>query len=169
MSRCRLTGGVAVLMVLSMSHPVRGQVGDARLRADIERLLDVTGVGALGAQMATVVSNQMIDALKKTQPNLPDRAVALIKETLSSEFSKGFTAPDGLRARLVAIYAGHFTQPEVAALLQFYETDIGRKTLDTLPKLAQEGSAAGKEWAAANMPRITELMKERLRAEGLMR
>lgn len=171
MFRCKLTGAVAALLVLSMAQAARGQGDDARFRADIEKLLDVTGVSTLGAQMANLVSNQMIDGLMKTQPTakIPDRAVAVIKETLSSEFAKGFVAPDGLRGRLVAIYAKHFTHAEVTALLNFYATDVGRKTLETLPKLTQEGSAAGQEWATANMPRISDLIKERLRAEGLMK
>jgi hypothetical protein len=38
-----------------------------------------------------------------------------------------------------------------------------------LPVVAQESSAAGQTWAAANMKRIGAVVQERLRAEGFVK
>lgn len=163
-----MPAGVVVLLTLFLSQTANGQVLDTRFQADIEKLLEVTGAGAVGAQMATLVSNQMIDAMKQAQPGTPERAIAIVKEVLSSEFSRAFEGPDGLRGKMVGIYARHFTHEEVVALLNFYNTDVGRKTISVMPKLAQEGAAAGQEWAAANMMRVGGVVQQRLRAEGFI-
>jgi hypothetical protein len=119
--------------------------------------------------MAAMMSNQVIDSMSRAQPNLPDRVVVIVKETLNTEFARAFNAPDGLLTNIVDIYAKHFTHDEVLALLKFYETPLGRKAVSVLPVVAQESSAAGQTWAAANMKRIGAVVQERLRAEGFVK
>lgn len=96
------------------------QDADARFRADVEKLLEVTGALALGTQ-------------------------------------------------IVGIHMKHFTHDEVMALLDFYGTAVGRKSISVMPTLAQEGAAAGQEWAAAHLPQILGAIDERLRAEGFLK
>ncbi|HEV3485500.1 MAG TPA: DUF2059 domain-containing protein, partial [Vicinamibacterales bacterium] len=143
-----------------MATSAHAQDTDARFRADVEKLLDVTGAAALGTQMATLVSNQFIEAMKQQRPFVPDGAIALIKEVLHAEFSKAFDGPDGMRAKLVDVYVKHFSHEEIIKILEFYSTDVGRKTVSLLPKLAQEGAAVGQQWALANMQRIAATIDE---------
>jgi len=159
-------GTVALLALLAFASSVNAQTKDDAFRRDIGKLLDATGSGALGTQMATMMSDQVIDSMRKAQPNLPDRVVVIVKDTLNTEFARAFNSPDGLLSSIVDIYAKHFTHEEVLALLKFYETPLGRKAVSVLPVVARESSAAGQVWAAANMQRIGALVQERLRAEG---
>ena len=157
-----------VFAILISAATASAQVPDEQSRADIEKLLDVTGASALGTQMATLLSNQLLDSMSKSNPNVPARAVAIIKEVLSTEFERAFTAPDGLRADIVRIYAKHFTHDEIVGLLTFYESPIGRKAVSVLPSITQESAAAGQAWAIANIPRMTAAVEQRLRAENLI-
>lgn len=159
----------ALLMVLCIATTAQAQDGDARFRADVEKLLEVTGAAALGTQMATLVSNQFIEAMKQQRPSVPEAAITLIKEMLHVEFSKAFDGPDGIGAKLVDVYMKHFTHAEIIKILEFYDTDVGRKTVSLLPKLAQEGAAVGQQWAVANMERIAATIDRRLREEGLIK
>jgi hypothetical protein len=160
---CGLILGVALLGAL----PAAAQTIDPEFKADIERLLDVSGASAMGVQMANLATASVINGLKQMQPGVPERAFTIVQEVLGEEFSRAFTAPDGIRAKLVALYATHFTHAEVRGLLSFYQTDLGRKTIEVLPKLAQGGAAIGEEWAAANMPRVLTVLQARLKAEGI--
>ena len=148
---------------------MQAQAIDPQFRADIETLFQVTGAGALGAQMATMAANQIIDAMQQAQPEVPERVATVVKETLNGEFARAFEARGELMAVLVEIYARHFTQAEVKALLAFYATDVGRKLVSVLPLLAQESAAAGQQWAQENMPRMIERLEQRLRAEGFVK
>jgi len=159
-----LVAGIAATTV----GTARAQELDPSHRADIERLLEVTGAGKVGAQIANTVAGQMIDALRTAQPNVPPRASEIIKDVLSTEFATAFDSPGGLHGTIVNMYAKHFTHEEIKGLLTFYATDLGRKAITEMPALAQEGAAAGQAWALANMPRISGVLQSRLRAEGLL-
>ena len=168
MSR-RLVPIALMLAGLVLPVPARAQTLEPAFRADVETLLKVTGAGSLGAQMATLVSNQVIDAMKQAQPGVPERAATVVKETLNAEFGKAFEPGGELMARIVGIYASHYTPAEVKELLAFYNTDVGRKSISLLPTLAQEGAAAGQQWAQQNMPRVLSALQQRLRDEGLLK
>ena len=157
------------LAVLVVATPVRAQDQDAAFRADVEKLLEVTGAAAMGTQMATLVSNQVINGFRRQQPSVPDRAVEIIKEELNAEFAKMFEPASTFRQTLITIHMKHFTHDEVKTLLEFYNTPVGRKAIAVMPLAAQEGAAAGQEWAGQNMPRITATLQERLRAEGFIK
>lgn len=162
----RIAAAVIVLCIATAAH---AQDADAHFRADVEKLLEVTGAAAVGTQLATLVSNQIIDSMTEQQSHIPERAIALIKEMLNAEFSKAFEGPQSIRAKLVDIYMQHFTHDEVIKILEFYDTEVGRKTVSVLPKLAQEGAAVGQQWAAANMGRIIATLQQRLREEGFIK
>ena len=162
------TGAVAALIVLTAAGAARAQEPDPAFRADVAKLLEVSGASALGAQMANMVSTAMLDNMRKTQPEVPDRFVAVVKEVLAAEFAQAFEPSGELLDLLVGVYAKHFTHDEVKGLIAFYTTPLGRKTVGELPLLAQEGAAIGQQWATANMPRIVGVLEKRLRDEKLI-
>jgi uncharacterized protein len=152
-----------------MAGQVQGQTTDPEFRADIEKLFEVSGTGALGLQMSTMVSSQFLDAMKQVQPDVPERAVTIVRETLNAEFAKAFAPKGELMTRLADIYAASFTHAEVKALIVFYNSDVGRKAVSVLPRLAQEGAAAGQGWAQQNLPRILGALEQRLKSEQLLK
>jgi hypothetical protein len=163
----RLTVAVTtVLCVLTLCAPARAQASDPALSAEIEKLLVVTDVAANGARLATTLGNQLIDTMRRQQPQVPPRVGEIIKEVLSAEFAQAFKDPM-VHGTLVRIYAEHFTRAEISALLEFYSTELGRKMITVTPLLADEGGAAGQQWAMANMPRILGIVQQRLRDEKL--
>jgi hypothetical protein len=155
--------------VLVQARPARGQALDEAFRSDIEQLLEVTGSAQLGQQTASLVSGQLLAGLKKSRQDVPDRVIEIAQEVLDSEFAKAFAGPDGLHARMVSIYAKHFSREDVRGLVAFYRTDLGRKAVGVMPLVMQEAAAAGQQWAEQHMPRVTEALQSRLRAEGFIR
>jgi len=160
------SGVVLVVLLCAVPGAASAQTTDPQFRADIEKLMQVTGAANLGTQMANLAAGQLIDRMKQVQPGTPDRVFEIIREVLNSEFSQAFVAPDGLQSKMVDVYAKHFTHDEVSALLTFYGTPVGRKTVTLMPMLVQEGSAVGQKWAEANMARISGVLRERLQKEG---
>lgn len=169
MKTLRIVAITTIAALWLSSGTADAQAIDEAFRADVESLLEATGALNLGAQMASIVSDQTIDAAKKAQPDIPDRAVALIKEVLNAEFAAAFTGPNGMRGQMVALYAKHFTHPEVKDLATFYRSDIGRKSISVMPLLASEGAAIGQQWSEKNMARVMGVLEQRLRAEGFIK
>jgi len=154
--------------VLAHAWAANGQTVDESFRSDIRKLLEITGSVQLGNQAASLFTGQLLDTLKKAQPSIPDRALVIAKQVLDSEFAKAFEGPDGLTEQMVAIYATHFTPEDIRGLLAFYSSVLGQKTVASMPAIFQEGAAAGQLWAEKQMPRVGEILQDRLRAEGFI-
>jgi len=153
--------------VLALAMPARGQALDAAFQSDIEALLDATGSAQMRQQVMILMNGQLLGALKKARPDVPDRVVEIAKEVLNSEFARAWEGPDGLNAQMVSIYATHFTSEDVRGLLAFYRSDIGKKMVGLTPVLFQEIMAAGQQWAERRMPSVSATLQARLIAEGL--
>lgn len=160
---------IVLATALLFCRPASGQTIDPSFEADIKTLMELTGAAALGTQMASLASRQVFDAMRRSQPNVSERAIEVAREVLDAEFAKAFSAPDGVTPKMVAIYAQHFTQDDVRSLIAFYRSDLGRKVVSEMPALTREGAAAGEMWMRANIGRISATLQERLKAEGLIK
>ncbi len=99
----------------------------------IRRLLKVTGAADMGIQ----VMGQVLAQLKKTYPDVP----ADFWDDIDSEFS-----PDSLVDLCVPIYARHFSDADIQALTEFYESPVGQRVLKEMPAAMNEAMAAGRSW-----------------------
>jgi hypothetical protein len=70
---------------------------------------------------------------------------------------------------MVPVYAKHFTHDEIRALLTFYGSDLGRKTVAVMPMALQEGARIGQAWANELAPEIRTELEKRFRAEGFLK
>ncbi len=158
-----------VASVLLFPSIASAQAQDDAVRKDIVKLLDLTGSTKMGVQMASMLSDQFLDGLRKTNPDIPAKVIDIAKQLLNEEFTKAFEAPDGLTPQLVTIYSKHFTHDEVLGLIRFYETELGKKTVAAMPQIMQEAGGVGQQWAVTNVPRIMESINSRLKAEGYIK
>jgi len=118
-------------------------------RADIKRMMEVTGAGELGIQ----VMNQMIAAFKQGNMDIPDK------------FWENFMAevdPNELIEMSIPSYEKRFTHDEIKQLLEFYETPLGKKLIETQPAIVQECMLAGQEWGQ----KLGEDVAKKLQEEG---
>ena len=66
-------------------------------------------------------------------------------------------------AMIGGIWDRHFTSAELRELLAFYDTPVGRKTLEVMPALSQESMLAGQQWGQ----RLGMKVGAELEAEGV--
>ena len=141
---------------------------DPALRADIEKLMVITGSADLATQMATQITDAFLNSFKESTQNVvPPRAIEIIRELFSTEFTRAFGGPE-IRDQQIALYAKYFTHADVKGLIAFYETDLGRKAVANMPSLMREGGEIGQRWAQDAMPKMLQTLETRLRAEGLL-
>lgn len=101
--------------------------------SDIFRLLELTGSAKLGIQ----VMSQMVTSYKKAMPNVPDEFWTEFMSEVDEE---------SLINLIIPIYKKHYTPSDVKAIIAFYETPIGKKTISVLPKITADSMAAGRNW-----------------------
>jgi len=144
------------------------QALDPAFEQDVVKLMDAIGVNQFGDQLGTVGARQMVDAVRKAKPDLSQRGADIITEIVKSRFSREYGSPGGLRDRVLPIYAKAFTHDEIRALIAFYTSDLGKKTLSAMPAVAQQTVQLAQQWGNELAPEIQSEVQRRLKAEGIV-
>jgi hypothetical protein len=118
------------------------QVRQAKL-ADIRQLLQITG--------APNLANQSLDGLDKSMRSIVSDSLppGEYREKLVSLFMEKFRSKwntDQLMDLMIPIYDKYYSDDEIKALIQIYQTPVGQKMLSVLPKVMAESQQAGMTW-----------------------
>ena len=150
--------------------PARAQVETGpSLEADITTLMEVTGSAKAADQIMGIVLAQLTQNARGLAPSMPQRAVDIASEVMQAKMSAAMHSPDGLMAKMVPVYAAHFSHDEVRQLLAFYETPVGKKIIEVMPLVIRDAMVVGQAWAAAMVPELQAELQRRFRAEGLIK
>lgn len=67
--------------------------------------------------------------------------------------------PEGFIDLVAPVYAKHFEEAELDALIEFYASPVGKKTIEKLPLITAESMAAGQVWGESIAKRAIEKLK----------
>jgi hypothetical protein len=67
---------------------------------------------------------------------------------------------DKMKDDFILLYMSVYTEAEVNELIDFYESPIGRKTLEKLPLLMEKSVAISQKYPMNMMPKIQEITME---------
>ena len=156
------------LVAAALAFPATSAAADVSKdkQADIRELIG-GGSARLSQQLADTASRTITRALKTRYPDLPERVLPNLTRELTAVFESQAQAPGGLVDRIIAIYDKHFTHQEIKELLAFNQTPIGRKTLEVLPQIMSETTAAGQAWGQSLAPEIQRRVEVVLKKEGI--
>ncbi len=136
----------------------------AEEKANIKKLLEMTGALDIGLMVSKVMVEQMTDLLKQSNPEIPSRAFTILEEEVNTIILEELGA---FYEMLYPIYHKHFTLSEVNGLISFYETPLGSKVVSTLPLIAQESMLAGQQWGESLASKIGPRIMKRFEDEGI--
>jgi hypothetical protein len=159
-----MRGLVFCALVLFSSLALAQQIPDD-FRNDIVKLMETTGAMKLGEQVGNAVARQTIAAARAQKPDIPERAVEIIKEVTTSYISKFMNSQETMDS-FVELYAKHFTHEEVKAITAFYETPTGKKVVSTMPELTAESMQIAQRRMATMIPDLQAELVQKLSAEG---
>lgn len=154
----------AVLLLASANVLADGQQIPPEKRAEIEKLLEVTGALKLGQQFSAAMVTQLTNTLRAAHSNIPQKALDILPEVVNGVVADNIGT---LKEVMIHIYDEHFTLEDVKGINQFYATDLGRKLIKTLPDVLQEGFAAGRQWGQALGPEIVQRVQARFQKENI--
>ena len=123
----------------SDAAPPGGEINPAKA-ADIQRLLELTGMRSIMAQTVSSMEENLKPAIVDSLPPGDYR------EKLSNLFFEKFDSKLDVQ-RLIDMAAGaydkYLSDDDIRGLIQFYQTPLGQKTLTVLPQLTAELQADG--------------------------
>jgi len=132
-------------------------------RADIERLLAITEAAAITQQMSQLMTAQLKDVVRASNPNIPQQVLDALPEAIDDVLEENIPS---LMSQMADIYDQHFTHEDIRALIGFYSSAVGRKLVEAQPAIAQQSAAAGQAWGMSLGPQIEQRIRQRLQDEG---
>lgn len=142
---CLLSGRPA----LSQTAQVEVDPGHQRAAA---RLIEVMGTRKILADsLATTVST-----LAQRNPQ-----AAEYTDIFQGFFGK-YMSWDALSPDLTKLYVQAFTEDELNRLTAFYDSELGRKVLTTMPDLTRKAIALGQARAQEHAPELQEALRRRM-------
>lgn len=152
-----------VLLSASLHAPAHAQVSASK-RAKIEELLNVTGALAIGRQMSATFVNELGKAIRANNPNVPKRVTDALPEEVDRIIAERMPA---LIELYVPLYDRYFTEEDLAGMIAFYKTEVGKKTIQVMPHLVRDSMQAGMQWGQSLGPVLTQRLRERFKADQI--
>jgi hypothetical protein len=109
---------------------------DAAKLADIRRLMQLTRADAIGEQVA----GPLMQSLKPDLNKVPPEKRARVQKMSETMFEKmlAYMKAQPISELAIPLYDKYFTAEDIKAMIQFYESPVGRKLSDVQPKMADE-------------------------------
>jgi hypothetical protein len=136
-------------------------------RADIEKLMRVTGPPDVTKQISNFFIFQLSRTIQASRPDLPAETYQILSEEINRVIEEQMTAKGGFLDMVVPIYAKHFSHEEIRGLLKFYQTELGKKTIKIWPLILQESMGLAQDWSKSLGPLIKNKVNQRFQKEGI--
>jgi len=114
---------------------------EAAKDAAIRHLMDITDTSKMGVNIQAYITQQVQDAVGRAMA--PDKAQKFM-ETFSLKFDAS-SPPSAVTDAMVTIYAKNFSMEDIRGLIQFYETPLGKRVVQTMPQVNQQSQQTGVE------------------------
>lgn len=153
----RCMGVVLAIMLAAASPAVAQQYKPATSheQAAVE-LIELLEVG----ETTLAGTNMMIESMIDQNPEL-----AQFRDIFEDFFAQHFRW-ETLLPEYVRIYREAFTEAELRELIAFYKSPVGRKTVELMPRLMQEGAEIGQKQIEPHLPELERRIRERLMGDA---
>lgn len=158
---------VLLLLGLSLSALALSEELTAAKKAAIRELMDITGSVQIGEMFAAAFLQQMTLAMKNMNPEIPPRAFTILEEEINAVIREEMLEKDSLYDLIYPVYHKYLTLEDTRALLAFYNTPVGRKTIRVMPQLTREAMLAGQSWGQSLDDLLRQRLAQRLEKEGI--
>ena len=140
----------ALLVLLLSTGAYANESGPAKAA---EELLD-----SLNFERAmTDIINQMVEGDMQRNPEMgPYRKII-------RDFYQKYVGYESIKGDMIRIYSAEFTEDELLELKKFYSTPLGKKTIEKMPTLMQQGAEMGVAKVRDHIPEL----KGAIEAESL--
>ena len=164
MKKILLLAAASIALFVSAAH---ADELTATKRAQIKTLLDITGVKAIPEQIANSTVQSWVAGIKQLDPKFPDKGFTIIRDTFLAGLNAKVDGGGGLIEQVTLVYHNQFTAPEIAELLKFYQSTLGKKLLGNQAKVNGETFQTAMKWADSLSAELDQRIDAALKKEGL--
>jgi len=132
---------LALTAWLFAGAPAAGQ-DDENLEPALE-LIEVTNADAILEQMVPAILAQQSVLLRRERPGLSEDQLRSFRAHLRDRIEG---AHREFLQRMARLYLKHLSEEEIETLSAFYQTPVGRKSVEVMPRVMAETVAMGDAW-----------------------
>ena len=141
---------------------------DPKFRQSVKTYLSLQGsVEQMGLSVAYNAANETLMAIAQTGVEVTEPMQNIVLEQAIETYASRFGDIEFLTDLWAPIYAKHYTQKEIQTLIDFYESPIGKKSLELFGPINEEGMAAIQESVFAITPGFQLGVNAKLEAAGI--
>ena len=132
--------------------------------AEARRMMQVTKVHAMMDQMVGQMLGMIGQALVQNNPGQQAEINQVLTELFLPEMRASL--PEMLD-EVAKVYTLHYSAEDLRQIIAFYETPVGRKTIEIMPIVMQQTMAMGQSWGQQTAMRVLQKHAETLRQRGI--
>lgn len=133
---------------------------DKEKREEIEKLLVVTGAMDMGQQMSAQFVSMLHETMRKGRaPSLAMELMPLEVNAVIAEIMPAF------KEMTIEIYDRYYTTAEIRDMINFYESQTGKKVIKTMPSLMQETMAVSMKIGERVGPEVVRRIEAKMALE----
>ncbi len=151
----------------SAAAPAATEVLTDAKRANIKKLLELTGVRGIPEQIANSTVQSMVGGIRQLDPKFPERGFVAMRDAILSGLNANIDVPGGLIEQVTLVYHNHFTAGEIADTLRFYESPAGKKVINAQAKINAETFQTAMRWADSMGAELDQRIDAALKKENL--
>ena len=137
-------------------------------RQSLSTLLDLTGAKMAGEQIAYAIAQETLGAIAATGTPITEQIQQVVVDEALGEFASRYGDLDYLTDLYIPLYAEHLTEKDMRELLAFYQSPLGKKTLDAMPSIAQNAAVLMQKSSFEQIPGFQQKVDTKLRALGVV-
>lgn len=137
-------------------------------RKKLSILLEVTGAQAAGEQVAYAIAQEALGAIAASGTEITEQIQQIVVEEALVQFPPKFGDIQYLTELYAPLYSEHLTEKDLDALVAFYQSPVGQKTLAALPLIGQSGAMALQQASYEQVPAFQQKVDEKMRAAGII-
>jgi hypothetical protein len=137
------------MIVVAFGQMQAVRASDATHRAAAEALLNLMDMDNLLNQSI----DQMLDMQVKQNPQIGQF------RTQMKAFLSKYMSWASMKDDMIKIYTDEFTEQELKDLLAFYQTPLGKKTIQKMPKLMAKGAELGQARVQQHLPELQQAIQ----------
>lgn len=154
---------ISILAAGTISTAARADDRAERMQLASE-MLKISQVEQMTKGMMDVLVPIQLAGIRKQHPQLTSEQVEIITDVMKEEMRE---LVEDVVLVSAGLYADSFTKDELEDFVAFYQSDSGRKLVETMPALSQKGMQMGMQLTIKRMPQMVEKLKARLTKKGI--
>ncbi|MCP4904955.1 MAG: DUF2059 domain-containing protein [bacterium] len=159
---------VATLASLTLQAAAARAEDGAPFRAAISEYLAVQGsIERMGESIAYSAANEALMGIAQSGVEVTPPMQNIVLELALETYGKKFGTLEFLVDLWSPIYAEHFSEKEIRTLVEFYQSPVGKKSLELTEPIGEAGMLAVQRLAREIAPSFQAQMDAKFKAAGI--